>query len=288
VLVLAVQNSVDYEQLGIATSGVTLFRAIGGALGVAMFGAIFAHGLQEQLNTVLPPGTDIPGTANPDALQALSPEIRAAYLAAIVSALRPLFIVAATIAAVGFLLTLGLREVPLRGMEPAQDLSETFLMPRDATSLEELERIVAALLAHENRWRVYADIARRAQLDLSAPELWMLARLGERAPVTAKALSEDLKVPLSRLEAPLAALCERGIVDKDSAANLKLTAQGASMRERLLEARRKGLVELMARWQPDKHPEVLAMLERMVTTLVRDLPAPQRLQDAGQAASNVE
>ena len=34
-------------------------------------------------------------------------------------------------------------------------------MPRDATSLEELERIVTLLVAHENRWRVYADLARR-------------------------------------------------------------------------------------------------------------------------------
>ena len=57
-------------------------------------------------------------------------------------------------------------------------------MLREATSLEELERIITALLAHENRWRIYADVANRAKLDLSAPELWMLARLGEREPLT--------------------------------------------------------------------------------------------------------
>src|SRR5262249_22769799 len=161
---------------------------------------------------------------------------------------------------VGFLLTWGLREIPLRGMEAAKDLGESFLMPRDATSLEELERIVTRLLAQENRWRLYADVAERAQLDLSAPELWMLARMGERAPMTVQALSEELNIPLARLEGPLAALCERDIVEKDASGNLRLTAQGMVMRERLLTARRKGLAELMARWEPDKHPDVLAML----------------------------
>jgi len=39
---------------------------------------------------------------------------------------------------------MGLREIPLRGMEPAKDLTRGFLMPRDATSLEELERIVTS------------------------------------------------------------------------------------------------------------------------------------------------
>ena len=119
VLVLAVQNSVDYEHLGVATSGATLFRSIGGALGVAIFGALFAHALQAQLDAVLPPGTALPAAASPAALQALPAEIRAAYLAAIVAALRLVFQMAAAVAGLGFLLTLGLRETPLRGISPA-------------------------------------------------------------------------------------------------------------------------------------------------------------------------
>jgi DNA-binding MarR family transcriptional regulator len=288
VLILAVQNSVDYEQLGIATSGATLFRAIGGALGVAVFGAIFAHELQAQLAMMLPPGTAFPAAASPTALQALPDEIRTAYLAAIVAALQVVFQVAAAVAAVGFVLTLALREVPLRGMGSAEGLSESFAMPRDATSLEELERIVTALMAHENRWRLYADLAQRAELDLSAPELWMLARLGERAPRSAQSLSDDLKHPHATLAGPLKALCDRGIVAADAAGNLQLTAAGSAMRDRLLEARRKGLADLMARWEPDKHPDVLALLDRMVGTLVRDLPAPGQLQSLEPAAAGRE
>jgi EmrB/QacA subfamily drug resistance transporter len=282
VLILAVQNSVDYEHLGVATSGATLFRAVGGALGVAVFGAIFAHALQVQLSAVLPAGTAFPSAASPAALQALPPEIRAAYLAAIVASLRLVFQVAAAVAGLGFLLTLGLREVPLRGMEPPKGFS----LPRDATSLEELEGIVTTLLAHENRWRLYADLAERANLDLPAPELWMLARLGERAPRTAPSLSDDLQIPLASLEAPLKALCDRGIADKDAAGSLRLTTVGSLMRDRLLAARRKGLADLMARWEPDKHPDVLALLNRMVDTLVRDLPAPGQFQGSMPAGAS--
>ena len=43
VLVLAVQNAVDYRYLGVATSGSTLFRQIGGSIGVSLFGAIFSN-----------------------------------------------------------------------------------------------------------------------------------------------------------------------------------------------------------------------------------------------------
>ncbi len=275
VLVLAVQNAVSYEQLGVATSGTTLFRSIGGALGVAAFGAIFAHGLEAQLSAVLPLGTPYPVAASQASVQALPPDIRIVYAAAIVAALQPVFLVASAIAALAFLLTLGLREIPLRGMGAAEGLGESFAMPRDATSIEELERIVTTLLAHEHRWRLYADLAQRAELDLPAPELWMLARLSERTPRTAQSLSDDLKVPVASLTGPLNSLCQRHIAQRDAAGYLQLTPGGNLMRDRMLLARRKGVEELIARWEPDKHPEVLALVNRMADSLMRDLPAPR-------------
>jgi DNA-binding MarR family transcriptional regulator len=274
VLVLAAQNSVDFEHLGVATSGTTLFRSLGGALGVAIFGAIFANGLHAHLSAVLPPGTAMPAATDPAGLAALSPDLRAAYLAALVAALRPVFLIAAIVSATACFIALLLREVPLRGMAPAAGQGEGIAMPRDATSLEELERIVMVLVAHENRWRLYADIANRAKLNLSAPELWMLARLGERGPSTVDTLSAGLKLPLQDFEAPLQELFDRGIVEKSETGELRLTALGVDMHDRLTEARRKGLAELLARWEPEKHPDVLALLNRLAETLVRDLPIP--------------
>ena len=60
VLVIAVQNSVQYADLGTATAGATFFRSIGGSFGVAVFGAIFAnllpHNLASELHGLsLPP-----------------------------------------------------------------------------------------------------------------------------------------------------------------------------------------------------------------------------------------
>src|SRR4051812_47182254 len=49
VLVLAVQNAVPYEQLGVATSGATLFRSMGGSVGTAVLGAIFTNRLNDLL-----------------------------------------------------------------------------------------------------------------------------------------------------------------------------------------------------------------------------------------------
>src|SRR5215467_2791706 len=152
VLVLAVQNSVDYKHLGVATSGTMLFRSIGGAIGVSLFGAIFAIGLNSMLGNLAPPGGgEI--TVNPMALQSLPPELRARYMEAVMVALHPVFLLAAGVAALGFALTWLLREIPLRATAHAEGIGEAFAMPRDATSLEELARIVGALALQENRWR---------------------------------------------------------------------------------------------------------------------------------------
>jgi EmrB/QacA subfamily drug resistance transporter len=272
VLIIAVQNSVNYEHLGVATSGTMLFRSLGGALGVALFGAIFANRLHAQLAG---PGMDFLATAMPSTVRGLPPSLHEEYITAVMTALRPVFLVAAAISAVGFALTWLLREHPLREGAPAEGMAESFAMPRDATSLKELERIITLLVARENRWRLYADLARRAAVELPAPELWMLARLGERAPITLAALSAELKIPEQELAPPLEALCARAIAEKRASAALQLTPAGAAMRERIVAARRQGLADMLARWRPEQHPDVLALIDGMAQALTSDLPAPQ-------------
>jgi EmrB/QacA subfamily drug resistance transporter len=272
VLIIAVQNSVDYTHLGVATSGTMLFRSLGGALGVALFGAIFANRLHAQLAG---PGMDFLATVMPSAVKGLPPNLHEEYITAVMAALRPVFLVAAAISAVGFALAWMLREYPLREGAPAEGMGESFAMPRDATSLEELERIITLLVARENRWRLYADLARRAAVDLPAPELWMLARLGERAPITLASLGAELKIPLGQLAPPLDALCAREIAEKTASGELELTSTGVAMRDRIVAARRKNLADMLARWRPEQHPDVLALIERMAQALTSDLPAPK-------------
>jgi DNA-binding MarR family transcriptional regulator len=171
------------------------------------------------------------------------------------------------------LLTLFLHEMELRATAAAEGLAESFAMPRDATSLEELERIIGVLVARDNRWRLYADLAQRAELDLPAPELWMLVRLGEREPTTLAAISAELGIAESDLRPPLNALCDRGVAVSD-ADEVALTALGKAMRDRALAARQRGLADMLARWQPEQHPDVLALIGGLAQTLAKDLPIP--------------
>jgi EmrB/QacA subfamily drug resistance transporter len=113
VLVLAVQNSVDHRSMGVATSGAMLFRQIGGSIGVALFGAIFANRLSANLAERLP-GVHLPNTADPKAVAKLPPGIHDAYVSAFASSLEPVFLVGAAIGVAAFLLTWLLRETPLR------------------------------------------------------------------------------------------------------------------------------------------------------------------------------
>src|ERR1019366_6368329 len=54
VVVLAGQNAVEYRDLGVATSGATLFRSIGGSVGTAVLGSIFSNRLSAELSSSLP------------------------------------------------------------------------------------------------------------------------------------------------------------------------------------------------------------------------------------------
>jgi MFS family permease len=122
VLTLAVQNSVDYRDLGVATSGTSLFRSIGGSVGVSLFGAIFSARLTASLASQLPAGTNLPAAAAPAAIAALPPTVKAVYLDVFTAALHPVFLYATGIAALGFALTWLLKELPLRSSR--QEISE--------------------------------------------------------------------------------------------------------------------------------------------------------------------
>ena len=114
VLVLAVQNSVPFEVMGVATSGSTLFRQVGGSIGVSLFGAIFAAREHSELAKRLPAGVHISRTTNPDVIRHLTPAIRDAFTEAFAIALHPVFLMASGISFAAFLLSWLIRETPLR------------------------------------------------------------------------------------------------------------------------------------------------------------------------------
>ncbi len=114
VLVLAAQNAVDYRLLGVATSGSTLFRQVGGSIGVSVFGAIFSNRLGHELAQRAPRGVHVATSASPAVVHQLPPAIHALYVAAVAAALHPVFLIAAAVTLGAFGLSWLLRDVPLR------------------------------------------------------------------------------------------------------------------------------------------------------------------------------
>jgi EmrB/QacA subfamily drug resistance transporter len=115
VLILAAQNSVDAKHLGVATSGVTLFRSIGGSIGVAAFGAMFTLRLNHRLAEFMPEQPSAAAHAlRPDMIKQLSPELHQKFLNAFDQSLHGVFLVATCVAAIGFLMAWRLRDIPLR------------------------------------------------------------------------------------------------------------------------------------------------------------------------------
>jgi EmrB/QacA subfamily drug resistance transporter len=124
VLVLAAQNAVDYRDLGVATSGTTLFRSIGGSVGVSLFGAIFNAALISGLDHRLPAGQNPPIVAATGAMSQLPDGMRAVYLDSFTAAFHPIFLYAAAIAALAFALSWFLEDTPLRATAGSETVGE--------------------------------------------------------------------------------------------------------------------------------------------------------------------
>jgi EmrB/QacA subfamily drug resistance transporter len=271
VLVLAMQNAVDYRHLGVATSGANLFRSIGGSVGVAAFGALFAANLANGLAVRLPAGAHLPARADPAAIAALPPGLKTIYLDVFAAALHPVFLVAAAIAALGFALTWLLQEVPLRERVRAESIGESFAMPHDATSLEELETIVGRLEARETHWEFYQRVARSLDLSLAPDQVWLLVHICRSGPLLLAEASARLHVSLARIDAITGHLAAAGLVGRNEQ-RLVATERGKALFDRMVEAHRTMLHRLAAQWSPEQHVEAKAMLDRLARNLIAELP----------------
>jgi EmrB/QacA subfamily drug resistance transporter len=263
ILVMAVQNTVAYEQLGVATSGTTLFRSIGGSFGAALFGGIFAYALQSNIAASIPEAAHL--LTSPTGLATLSEPVREKYRELFIASLHPVFQTASLLAFCSFLLALAIREVPLRTSIRPQS-GDAFEMPRDASSLEELHRIVARITARENRWRVYTQQAARIGLHLEPDAMWMLARLGESGPVGKPDLMAQLHIGEAQCTALLDALCAAGFAHLRPDGIYALSRDGQAAFQRLLHQREADLQTLLADWRPEEHPEVEAMMRNLANS----------------------
>lgn len=121
---LIAQNSVELRDRGAATGAATFVRNLGGSLGVAVLGAIYAHQITTHLGSA---GAEIGGgsasSLTPAALRGLPAEVQDLFRSAVVAGTHEIFLWSALIALVGFVLAWFIRQVPLRDSAglPPQD-----------------------------------------------------------------------------------------------------------------------------------------------------------------------
>jgi EmrB/QacA subfamily drug resistance transporter len=270
VLVLAVQNAVDYSELGVATSGATLFRSMGGSLGTAILGAIFTNRLANELSGS-PQAQTISGSIDGSALKRLPAEVRDTYTHAFTDALSTIFLVAAAIVLVAFLLSWLIEERPLRQTVETTDVGEAFAQPGSSDSLTVLIRDLARLVGRQRTRAFIERTVRAAELDLHPGAAWLLVRGEEGTDLgDAETIIAQRPERAAWVREQLEALDARGLIGSDGA----LTPDGHATAERLIDARRECLTALVADWEPGDDPEVNAAIERLARELARDEPAP--------------
>ena len=280
VLVLAVQNAVDYSMLGAATSGVTLSRGIGGSLGAAVFGTIFTTRLTSELHGAftgtlareVAKGARLTG----EQVARLPAAIRAIYEHAYVHALQPVFIAASGVAALGFALSWLLQERPLRETAAtSRGLDDSLAAPRSPDSLAEIERSLARVISPDLRRRFAARLAERADVSLSPAATWALVRIDEHGLARARTLAEQDGVEPGRIAAVVAELRSGGLIAGEDGASA-LTSDGHALAGRAVAARRELLLEALADETASRDPAVEDLLRRLARELTGEPPSHGR------------
>ncbi|MFE0677754.1 MDR family MFS transporter [Streptomyces sp. NPDC058867] len=171
VLTIAVQNTVDYADLGTATSGVTFFRTLGSSFGTAVFGTIYTNSLGPNLRQGVAEASAVPGAdpavvaraaTSPEGVHDLPDAVAAPIVDAYADTLQTVFLWTVPVAAIGFVVALFLKQVELRDSARmgSTDMGEGFGQPRGADSQPVLEASVMKIIGSTD-----LDTARRLVQD---------------------------------------------------------------------------------------------------------------------------
>ncbi|MFB8024795.1 DHA2 family efflux MFS transporter permease subunit [Streptomyces sp. NPDC056465] len=270
VLVLIVQNSVGYEDLGVATSGATFFRSIGASFGVAVFGTVFTNRLTGKLEDALsgrplPPGVDAGAlAADPRAIGRLPAELRPSVLSAYSTSITDVFLYAIPVVLIAFVLAWFLKEEPLRGSVTAPDTSETLASnPVHRSSYDECARALSVLATREGRREIYAKITAKAGYDLQPAASWLLLRIKRHGTVEPGRLAEVAPVPLRVITSAARQVEGQGYARREGM-QLVLTERGAEAVVRLSQAREESLAELLGDWWgPDRPTDLIRLVSEL-------------------------
>ena len=283
VLTLVVQNTVDYRDLGSATSGVTFFRTLGGSFGASVMGTIYANNLESGLPAALVAGgvRDPKLVSTPEALHKLPDAARAPIVAAYTEALQHVFLLAVPVAIVGFALAIFLPQVALRGVvkESARGTGDGFAMSTGSNPETQLETLIGRVIEKYGP-RAAPDVLARSGSRLDLAKAWGLSRVYTpsrlmHGPVPQAALEKHIGIPPGVLTSFYDDLVDEGIIERDGDL-LSVTDAGVAEAEKVRAAWRSWLIEQLQDWLPveksgsDKEHMVDEALDRIVTRVIRE------------------
>ena len=285
VLTIAVQNTVDYSDLGVATSGVTFMRSIGSSFGAAIFGSIYSSQLSTNLGTALarnplPQGVDPHVTAVPALLHALPDVVSRPIVQAYSDSLHTVFLYAVPAGLLALVVSFFLKEMPLRDTSRASapDLAEGFAMPEARDADRELERAISTLMYRERR-KAAPEILGRSGTSLDEGGVWCLMRVKFQhklqRPATVDAIAERHRLPGKVIEPAFVALEYAGYLDRDGE-DLELTERGRAEFDRLAHAWRDWIVERLADWRQESRDELDAAIDRVAARMIEQAGDEQR------------
>jgi DNA-binding MarR family transcriptional regulator len=210
---------------------------------------------------------------------------------------------------VGFILSLFLKEVPLRNTVRAVDRAHSTAptaIPATLDSAQEMERALMTLFGRERRAETYRRLADAADMQLSPRGTWLMYRIADNAPITEGRLAHLLGIADAELGQRLTELVAAGYVAVDGAghpasgdgaghpasgdgaqarASITLTPAGQQAAGRLSAARQAGIDRLVTDWQPDQVPELRQLIGQITTTLVATDTTPENDADGAPVAS---
>ena len=304
VLVIAVQNAVEFRDLGTATSGATFFRSIGGAFGVAVFGEIFANSLNTNLASVLASGSLPPGfdpraaMSSPQLLQSLPLSVIGGYLHAFALSLHSVFIFAIPFAAFGFVFSWFLKETPLRmttnvGEMQKGSAAPASVQPEDMSTparsneykkasialesdhlIQKVEDTLVMIASPENRTAFYEQIASWAKIPLDPTATSLLLQIGRNQPVSPDRLSQILRSKPASLKPALITLFKDRLIANEQNGDghpvLTTTGSGRQTYDRLVAARQEGLSQILADWSPEQYTDPVEILNKILAAISND------------------
>jgi EmrB/QacA subfamily drug resistance transporter len=278
VLMIAVQNAVEYRDLGVATSSAVLFRFVGGSLGTAILGTVFAMRLESHLANLSAEAGVLHAALDPEVLRSLALPLRELVNQAVAQSLATAFSIAAGVGFLGFAIAWLLPELPLRQTIAAANQSDiggsmahALAMPKDADSAQEVRRGLSVLAERAVQPKGAQALIAQAGIDLSPTAACLLIRLHDNFS------PPSLRDP--KHHAPLQELRKQFLIEQQAGAagspTWILTSSGRVVIQRLVEARHARLEGACAEWTSEQCPESETALRRLARDLVTELCAEQ-------------